>query len=434
MSTATSEGAGPVTAHERIVALDVIRGFALFGILLVNIAFFANPISDPFSFGDGSGIDESIGWFVGFFAQGKFYPLFSLLFGLGFAVQLERASKRQRSFVPVYLRRLLVLLAIGVAHGVLIWAGDILTVYALLGFLLLLVGRGKARWLLILAAIAYLVQVLLVMGMSWSINSAAQCVNPDDPAMVEYCSSEEMQGMLRGFEEAQAEMTQLQEAARATYSTGTFAEVTAVRVDEFGMMLSNMGFFGAQVLAMFLFGAWLGRCGFFAEAERHKTFFRSSLFMGVVVGLPLSAWFAGVNLQVDYTNMFDAGMAKAFMINLFAGPLLAVGYAAAIVLGMQTRAAAWLGVLAPVGRMALTNYLMQSLICTLIFYSYGFALMAERPGMLVQVGIVIAVFAMQIAWSRWWLQRFAFGPAEWLWRTLTYMRTPVMRKPMQRQA
>lgn len=430
MSTGQVERAGPVTARERMVSLDAIRGVALFGILIVNITYFANPVSDPFNHAIPASVPETAtAWLIAFFAQGKFYPLFSLLFGLGFAMQIERASSARRAFVPVYLRRLLVLLIIGIAHGILIWAGDILTVYALLGFLLLLVGRGKPHSLLILATIAYMVQVSLVMGMAWSINTAAQCAKVENTAlMTQNCDSTQMQGLLHGFEKNQTGMTELQQAARSAYSTGTFAEVSAVRVDEFGMMLSNMGFFGAQVLAMFLFGAWLGRRRYFAAPEQHKAFFRNALILAVVIGLPLSAWFATVHLRVDYTDLFDAKMAKALMINLFAGPLLSVGYASAIVLGMQTCAAAWLGLVAPVGRMALTNYLLQSVICTLIFYSYGIGLMAEQPKLLVQVGIVIAVFAVQVVWSHWWLKRFALGPVEWLWRALTYMSLPPMRR------
>lgn len=427
-----SNASGPVTAAERVISLDVLRGFALFGILLVNIVFFANPLSEPFNFSEvESGIDEAIGWFIGFFAQGKFYPLFSLLFGLGFAVQLQRASARQRSFVPVYLRRLLVLLAIGIAHATLVWAGDILVVYAILGFLLLLVGRGSARWLLILAAIAYALQVLVVVGMQWSMQVAADCeaVLQDDVAqdIVEdagFCRSAEMQDMLAGFEEARQEGEQMRDVAWQAYTQGSFADITAVRVDEFGMMLSHMGFFGAQVLAMFLLGAWLGRRGVFAAPAEHRVLLRNMLLLGVLVGLPLSAWFASVNLEVDYTEMPNPGMAQAFMINLFAGPLLALAYAAAIVLAMQTHAAKLLRVLAPVGRMALTNYLMQSIICTLIFYSYGLALMRDKPGMLLQLGIVVVVFLLQIVWSNWWLKRQAYGPAEWLWRAATYMRKP----------
>lgn len=436
MSNATG-GAGPVTAAERIVTLDVLRGFALLGILLVNIAFFANPISDPFVFGsDANPFDRAAGWLVGFLAQGKFYPLFSLLFGLGFAMQLRRAEERGGRFASIYLRRLLVLLAIGVAHGVLIWAGDILTTYALLGFVLLLVGRGRSVWLLVLAGIAYAVQVLLLLGMSWSMQTAAACAPPQTmtensvaaAARPEWCEQKGVQELVASFRATEAEMAALAEDAWRAYTGGGFAEITEVRVREFGMMLSNMGFLGAQILAMFLFGAWLGRRGVLERPDEHRAFFRNALVAGVLAGVPLSAWFASVNSEVDYTSMFDPAMAHAFMINVVAGPLLMLGYVGAIVLAMRTRVSRVLAGLAPVGRMALTNYLLQSVACTLIFYSYGLGLMSRFPDMPVQLGIVVAVFAAQVLFSHWWMARFAFGPVEWLWRTLTYLEPPPLRR------
>lgn len=431
--------AGPVTASERIATLDVLRGFALLGILLVNIAFFAHPISDPFNFGaDQGGANATVAWLTAFLAQGKFYPLFSLLFGLGFAVQLERARASGRGFVPVYLRRLLVLLAIGVLHGVFVWAGDILTVYALLGFLLLLLGMARSRWLLIFAVMAFLLQFLMATGVAFSMQTLASCspvLNAQstgetaalDPALVEACSAPGMTAMQDGFAQAQAEMAALRDAAWPAYTAGSYMDVTDIRAQEFGMMLSNMGFFGLQVLAMFLFGAWLGRSGHFARVGEHRRFFRNALIVAVVAGLPLSAWFANISMRIDFSNMFDPSIGWSFLVNLFAGSLLAVGYAAAIALAMQARAARWLGVLAPVGRMALTNYLAQSVICTLIFYSYGFGLMEQRPGALAMLGIVLGVYLLEVLWSHWWLNRFAFGPMEWAWRALTYFRRPPMR-------
>jgi uncharacterized protein len=148
-----------------------------------------------------------------------------------------------------------------------------------------------------------------------------------------------MQELLAGFAQAQSEADALRHGARAAYSTGNYFEITSVRVEEFGHMLSNMGFFGAQVLAMFLFGAWLGRQGVFAAPERYRELFRNLLILAVVAGVPLSVWFANVNLRTDYTDIYDPGIATAFMINLFAGPLLTLGYVAAIVFAMRTRAA-----------------------------------------------------------------------------------------------
>ncbi|HEX7047709.1 MAG TPA: DUF418 domain-containing protein [Gammaproteobacteria bacterium] len=430
--------AGPVTAAERIVSLDVLRGFALLGILLVNIAFFAHPVSDAFNHAGEGGVNGAIAWLTAFFAQGKFYPLFSLLFGLGFAVQLERARRRGGSFVPAYLRRLLVLLAIGVLHGVFIWAGDILTMYAVLGFLLLLLGLGRPGWLLGFSITAFVLQLLIAVGAGFAMQTVTMCepvleaTSPEqtaalDPAIVQACSAEGMAQMQAGFAETEAEMLALREAAWTGYTTGSYSEVTAVRAQEFGMMISNMGFLGLQVLAMFLFGGWLGKREIFSKPHEHKRFLRIVVVLAIFIGAPLSAWFANISMQIDPANMLDPAFMWAFVVNLFAGPLLALGYAGTFMLAMQTRASRGLRVLAPVGRMALTNYLAQSVICTLIFYSYGFGLMAAEPGPLAMLGIVAAVFVVEVFWSHWWLNRFAFGPMEWVWRALTYFHRPRMR-------
>lgn len=407
--------ARPVAAAERIATLDVLRGFALLGILLANLMFFAQPVSDTYNYGaTGNEADAVIGWIIAFFAQGKFYPLFSLLFGLGFAIQFKRAEARHGSVTPVYLRRLLVLLAIGVLHGVFIWAGDILTVYALLGFLLLLVGRGGTTRLLVLAVCAFALQLLMVLGLAGMLEFAAG--NPAAAAK-----------MMAGFEQAQAENAALAEMARAAYTAGTYADITAARAKEFAMIFSALPFFGLHVLAMFLFGAWLGRRGHFANPSAHRRFFLVALVIAVGVGVPLSAWFATNSLGVDNADFANPRNGWNMLANFIAGPALMIGYVALLVFGMQTRAARVLGVLAPVGRMALTNYLMQSLVMTLVFYAYGFGMMAREFDAVFMVSVALALYLVQILFSHWWLQRFAFGPVEWLWRVLTYFQLPPMR-------
>lgn len=407
--------ARPVSAAERIATLDVLRGFALLGILLANLMFFAQPVSDTFDFGaTGNAADAAIGWVIAFFAQGKFYPLFSLLFGLGFAIQLERAYARGGSVVPVYMRRLLVLLAFGVLHGTFIWAGDILTVYAVLGFLLLLIGRGSPTRLLVVAMIAYTLQLLLMFGMSSFLEYAA--ANPEAAAP-----------MMQDMQRAQAENAALGELAWAAYTNGTYMEVTAARFQEFTTIFSALPYFGLHVFAMFLFGAWLGRKGHFANPLAHKRFFLIALVVAVGVGVPLSAWYATTGLGLDNSDFTDPRNGWNGLVNFAAGPMLTLGYASAIALAMQTRAARWLGMLAPLGRMALTNYLLQSVVMTLVYYSYGFDMMERGMGAMFMISVALPLYVAQIVFSHWWLKRFAFGPMEWVWRTLTYFRRPAMR-------
>lgn len=409
-----STGTGPVQENERIETIDVLRGFALFGILLVNIGFFAFPLSEPFYLApDAGSLDATLHWLTAWLAQGKFYPLFSLLFGMGFAMQMDRADARGLQGRSIHARRLAVLFLIGIVHALLIWAGDILTVYAVLGFVLLLFAHAPARSLMIAAIASYGLQLLLT-GM-FMFAMAAVYANPE-------AASE----TLRDFDAARNEMLALRADAWTAYSSGTFMDVTRIRMREFGMMLQNLAFFGFQILGMFLLGAWFGRNRILANPLRHRRLLKTLLVLSVVVGLPVSFVFANLHASVDYLVPSPV-MAQSFFLNLIAGPLIALGYLAVIVFAMQSRAAGALRLLAPVGRMALSNYLLQSLVCTLIFYSYGFGLFAQ-PGTSALVVLVFSLFAVQVVLSHWWLTRFRFGPAEWLWRSFVYLELQPLRR------
>ncbi|HEX7047708.1 MAG TPA: DUF418 domain-containing protein [Gammaproteobacteria bacterium] len=412
--TDVDAGLAPVSLRERVEVIDVIRGFALFGILLVNIGFFAYPLSEPFYLPpDASDLDHALHWLTAWLAQGKFYPLFSFLFGLGFAIQFERASGLGSELAPVFTRRLMILMAIGLLHGVFIWAGDILTAYAVLGFLLLLAGRLEPRMLLILALGAYGVQ-LLAFGIFTLLLS--------DVSFGSEIVSDVLLRMTAGMNDA----ADLRADAWAAYANGSFMEITQVRLREFSMALQNMAFFGLQVFGIFLLGAWFGRRGFFADTRSHQRLWKNLLLAGVFAGLPLSAVFATLNASIDYLGEPTPVMGVAYLLNLVAGLLMALGYSAAIVFLMQTRWQRVLRLLSPVGRMALTNYLLQSIICTLIFYSYGFGLFGQLDRAQL-LAVVLAVFLVQTVFSHWWLARFRFGPFEWLWRSLTYLRWQSMR-------
>ncbi|HEX6928689.1 MAG TPA: DUF418 domain-containing protein [Gammaproteobacteria bacterium] len=414
-SSIATGGLDPVGDSERVDTIDVLRGFAMFGILLVNIGFFVFPVSEPFYLPDTAGdLDRAVHWLTAVLAQGKFYPLFSFLFGLGFAIQLERARLHGRTLENVHVRRLLVLMAIGLLHGIFIWAGDILVAYAFLGFLLLLTIRLPVRWLPAFAALAYGVQFLLIGGFTLSL--AGIHANP-------HAAGNLLLEMTAGMNEAAA----LRADAWAAYSAGSYAEITAVRLREFSMALQNMAFFAPQVLAMFLFGAWCGRRGVLANPVSHRRLLKLLLVAGLLFGLPVSVAFAALNADIDYLGMPTPGIGQALLLNLLAGLLMAPGYAAAITLAMQTRAARQLRALAPVGRMALSNYLLQSVICTGIFYSYGLELFAKLSRV-EMLGVVLLVFAAQLVLSGAWLARFRFGPVEWLWRSITYLRVQPFRR------
>jgi uncharacterized protein len=402
----------PVAAGQRIDTLDVLRGFALLGILLVNFEFFSRPIQAIVLGLDPSleGIDRAVAIGTQVLAQGKFYSLFSLLFGMGFAVMLTRASERGAGIFGVYFRRIAILLGIGLAHALFIWSGDILVTYALFGFVMLLffrrtpVGR-LPKWGISLMLIPVLLMWLLALAVQG---------DPSGEAVEAFAGQEEV--ML-------AKLAEAEQALRA----GSYAEVSAVRLDDLAFMLSSLIFFGVGILGYFLLGAWFLRSGVIAESHAHQGFFRVLAPIGLVVGLALSAFGAwlveGENFMIPTFRM-----AQANTVMTAGNLLLMLGYLSTIVLLLGHRA--WgprLRWLAPAGRMALTHYLTQSLFWTWMFYGYGLGLYGEVPRWAMPL-LAVAFFAVQVQISHWWLARYRFGPAEWLWRSLTYLRLQPMRR------
>lgn len=404
---------------ERITSLDVIRGFALFGILVVNLAHFSNPVSVPAAPRIDSALDASLAWLVAFAAQGKFYPLFALLFGVGFALQRECTT------TATYVRRLLALLVIGVLHGVFIWAGDILTAYALAGFLLLLVGNAATRSLVLLAVIIAMLQLGLALLMLANVSYAEPCLaglpvaHCDDPGTI---------AMIDGMRMQRQAVEDLAAVAVQAYRDGSYLDATIARAAEYFVMLGNLAFFGAQILFMFLLGALLGRAGVFANPEAHRRSLTGMLLLMMLVAVPLSVHYANLTADSAFRDFLGARFAQGFAVNLVAGTLFALGYAAAITLALRTRAGKWLESLAPLGRLALSNYLLQSIVCTWLFYGHGLGMMRAEPGFAMEFLIALLLFGVQVAASHWWLRRFHFGPAEWAWRAVTYGRLPAFRR------
>lgn len=408
----------PVAASERIELLDVLRGFALLGIFLMNVEFFSRSLMDV-----STGIDAGLStasWladaFVYVFVRGKFWTLFSLLFGMGFAVMLARAQAAGRPFAGLYLRRTVGLLLIGAAHGLFLWSGDILFSYALAAFALLLLFRDTPvsrlwKW----GTLLYGLVVLLML-----VGAAGMAAVAADPQLAAASGA-------GANSEAAAAMAALREAEAAAYAGGTYADANAVRWRYFLQHLGNNVFLVPMVVGMFLVGAWLVRRGAMADPAAHRRLFVRLAVWGGTVGLALTLW----SVAVDPDPVMDpatpaAGPLLAMALHTAGSPLMALGYVGLVVLAWQA-GARWLRVLAPAGRMALTNYLLQSLVGTLLFYGYGLGLWGEvsRAG---QTLVVLAVFALQVAASHWWLARFRFGPMEWLWRAFTYLQWPAMRR------
>ena len=411
-----TEPLSPIGAGDRIVAMDVLRGFALLGILLMNIEAFVGPL-----FGALTGLDPTLrdadrtaDAAIYVLVQGKFYSLFSLLFGMGFAVMLARARAAGRGFAGVYLRRTAMLLLIGLAHALLLWSGDILTAYALLAPALLLFRDTPAPRLPWWALALYLLPVGLVLGLG-ALASLAQLV-PEAAAPMNQALAE--QG--RVMAEALADQ-------RRAYGDGTYAEAVARRAADLQLFLTHLAsVMGWQIVGLFLLGAWFVRSGAIARPEAFEPFYWKLRWVALPVGLAMVLASCAITPYMDFTRS-DLPVTAAMGLFTLGGTLMALGYLAWILRGLRSSLAPRLMWLAPAGRMALTNYLLQSLVCSWIFSGWGLGYFEQLPRAW-QVPFVFAFFVVQVVLSQAWLARFRMGPMEWLWRAATYLRLPPMRR------
>lgn len=413
----SSLSVAPIPQAERIQIVDSLRGFALFGILLVNMAIFYAPFQQILFPVDPTAVwyDRAATWLIHFLAEGKFYTLFSLLFGLGLTLLMDRIQARGGRFVPLYLRRLFILLLIGLVHAFLIWPGDILIVYALLGALLIFFRKAKPRTLLIWAVILMAIPLLFNLG-SLALIELGRAV-PEGAAQIDAALAEVEAGYLADIEQADR-----------VYPSGTFREITAQRAYDY-TSLGLISFFalGFNVLGLFLIGIYLGKRQIFQNLETNRPLLRKLLLWGLLLGLPANAIYA--TLIMDTVRFAPSGAALfATLAHGIGAPLLSLGYVAALSLLSTTPVwRARLKVLAPVGQMALTNYLMQSIVCTFIFYGYGLGFFGQI-GAAAGILLTIVIFLLQIPLSHWWMKRYRYGPAEWLWRSLTYLKPQPMRR------
>lgn len=403
----TQASVGQTHPPDRIVLLDGLRAVALLGIFLVNIEWFTRPWQ---SFGSGvlpglSGLDLAAAWTVHVFVAGKFWILFSLLFGMGFAVMAARVDA-QGGFAPRYLRRLAFLLVIGLAHALLQWVGDILHTYAVAGLLLLCLVRLQPLTQLVLGLTLYGGLCLLML-----LGAVFMWLVPDAAGSLQAAAADNLRAGVQ---------------ASAIYANGTFSQVTAQRAADLATLAPNNLMVVPMALGVFLIGSWLLRSGRMRDAVAHRGFFVRLALGCLPVGLAitlLAAWL-GTSFPAGAQDGRDM---LAMTLQMLGALPLSLGYLALMVLAWQVPSGQRvLKALAPAGRMALTLYLMQSLLASLAFYGYGLALWGRvSPAGLL--AFAVAVFAVQVLLARWWLARFRYGPVEWLWRWVTYARRPDMR-------
>ncbi len=432
----------PVSENERIVSLDVLRGVAILGIFFVNIAFFSGPMAmmlDPAAMIDQP-VSEQLAWsFIKVFAEYKFVSLFSLLFGIGLIVQFNRAMERGGTFGMTYMRRLLVLLVIGLLHGLLIWYGDILFMYAVGGFVLFLFRKCRPATLLIWAGCIFAFATLMYAGIlalgvheqrnnsHREVISAHQQPTEDERAVQHVTANDRSDRVdrwteaLQRWEQAQFDVTDesFREMEMIAYGEGPMSITIATRAISFAGHIFVAGLmtgFALRIGVMFLVGAALMKWGFFKPNFRnlHRNLFLAGMF----VGLPMEFSVAWLYYIADYQMTWVVFSAE--MIHWIASLLLMFGYIGGICMLVHAGALQWLqSALAAVGRMALTNYLLQSIVATSIMYWWGLGLFGELSRT-QQLMLVVGIFTVQAVLSMLWLRIFRYGPLEWLWRVCSY--------------
>jgi uncharacterized protein len=424
-----SPRAEPVAPEARIASMDALRGMALLGILAMNIEIFAWPdagYENP-RYSGGTGFANVASWaFSEVVFSGKMMSLFSMLFGAGLVLMTERTDARGASLRGVYYRRILWLLAFGLIHAYLIWHGDILVSYALCGLLLYLFRRKRPRTLVVIGSVMIAIGACTIAGLDAFGGFARQIA-----AQVETLRAAGKTPRDWQVEIARAWKDELRDYMDPRPEE-IGREIAIYRGGYLGILRHRAPLalaFETWIFAMYLFwsvggrmllGMALMRLGVFT-ASRSSRFYRNLALVGYGVGLPLTL--LGV-IHVSRSG-YDVLRAWWAVLALDAGTVpLALGHAG-VLLGIY-RSGAWRAFtrrLAAVGRMALTNYLMQSLICTTLFYGYGLGLYARLSRPLLW-GVVGAIWAIQLFLSPLWLRAFRYGPAEWLWRALTYGTLP----------
>jgi len=389
--------AGPIAPSDRIAAIDIVRGIALFGVMAINVAtVFRVSIFERFLPArylpirpDDTGLDRALDSILMIGIDLKALALFSLLFGVGLAIQYDHLSADARR-ATLLVRRLAFLMLVGFVHLVLIWNGDILFEYAVAGFIVLpfLFLRSQAPAIAGAAALAmfiassFLPMIVAMPGRVW--------------------------------------MTQNVSDAARIHGSGGFAEVLAFRVHELpGLLPLHVSIF-PRTVALMLIGAALWRAGVFRTGSRASRCLLPGAAIGIVAGGVVSAAHANGWLGLEWR--------AELALERLGTVLLAGGYGAAIVLATDRpvgrKLLAWA---APVGRMAFTNYLLQSAIFGWVFYGYGLGLFGKL-GVADALAIGISVYVLQAAFSAWWLKRYLYGPIEWLWRSAMYgNRQPLLR-------
>jgi len=399
----------PTSTSERFVSLDLLRGFAILGILIMNIQSFSMigaAYLNPMAYGDLTGINKWVWIFSHLLADQKFLSIFSILFGAGIVLMTNRVESRDLRPAGLHYRRTFWLLVIGLIHAYMFWHGDILVPYALCAFVAFLFRKAKPRTILIVGLVVFSISSLIyIMG----------------GLFISQWPREAYDGTMESWMPTAETIAKELAALR-----GGFAQQLAYRGPT-SLMFQTFIFFmwtGWRAGGLMLVGMALYKWGVLT-AQRSRRFYLILMSAGFGFGFPIVMWGVIKNFAAGWT--MDYSMFLGSQFNYWGSFFAAMGYIGLVMLiSKSITRRDHVPRLAAVGRMALTNYLIQTLICTFIFYGHGLGLVGavERK---YQIMIMFAIWVLQWILSPIWLKHFRFGPAEWLWRSLTYWKFQPMR-------
>ncbi len=404
-----TDAISPVGEDQRIVAIDVLRGFALLGILILNIQTFALPAAafmNPTAFGDLSGANYITWWISHVFCDQKFMTIFSVLFGAGIVMMTQRSEKVAGGSAAIHYRRMGWLILFGILHAHLLWYGDILYSYGMCGLLIWLARKWSPPVLLWLGLLLICIGFSINCLTGWSMNYW-----PDE-VMAEFNqewqpTDEMLQAEIAAYRGSWLDQAPYRSSAALGFQTLIF-----------------MVWFFWRIAGLMLIGMALYKWSYFSGGWSKARYLLLAI-VGLAAGISLSAYGVYWNESRDWSvkASFFIGSQWNYWGSLFS----ALGLASGLMYLCKTSLIRYMMPLAAVGRMALTNYLMQTVICTTIFYGFGWGMFASLDRFAL-LGIVAIVWMIQLVASPIWLRYFRFGPLEWLWRSLTYGRLQPMRK------
>jgi uncharacterized protein len=402
---------------ERFVTLDAVRGVAVLGILLMNIVSMGLPgyaYINPTYWGTDGPLDLAL-WAINYvLADGKMRALFTMLFGASMVLIAERAAAKGESPTSVHYRRLLWLFVFGMIHGWLFWYGDILTQYAAGGAVMFALWRWRPRALAIVAAVMLLTQLGLNYGHHQSLASTqAAATAPGATAKARRAWADMLKKEVPDRAVAEKEIRLYRGDTVQAFEA---RKPMIIFFQTFLLPISMPEIFGFMALGMLLF-----RYGFLTGGWSRRAYWRVmavGYLVAVPLMIPLARAVAASSWDPVTLPLYDGA---SFLLR----PFIALAHAAAVILFVQSGAAKWLVTrLEAAGRMAFSNYLGTTLLTTTLFYGYGFDLFGALSRAELYL-VVLAVWALILLWSKPWLERFDYGPLEWLWRRLARGPVPI---------